>query len=674
MPTVAPRKQKLKSQAPKVPTRRSPRFADELTTGPLIVKPAEPTGPLIVKAPIPTGPLIVLPPKGGEQPSEKVLSDESNVEQATGGAEKNTNLRCRAEGVIAGQAAALVRKSLAIDDMDENAGLPSTESIQAMFADIELTAMATEAMDPVTWNEAMRSEHRDGWIEAAKVRKQALDDLKAYTLVPRPKDRKVLRHKMVYKTKRHQDGSIERHTVRLTPKGFLQIPGLDFFANETFAPTVSYGNFRFCLAYAAASDYEIIAIDVITAYPQAPLKEDVYIEQPDIWSDGSDNVWKLNVSLEGLKQSGRNFYKLLREELTRLGFKILRSLPSVYHILHKDGIEILIPVYVDDGFLMGNNMSFIKDIIQKLSKQIKLRSLGEIKTALGMKVTRDRAKKSLTLSSPLYTQKVLETFRMQDSNPVSTPMVTGLQMSASDPKVEEKVPYLELVGSVGWLAQTSRPDISHSVNMLSRFASSPTQKAWTAAKHLLKYLKGTGDWGINLDGGSCPSAMNSFKSTSLPQLCAFSDSSYGDCLDTQKSTSGNVVYLNNAPIFWAARKQTSMADSTQAAELMELNFAGRELKAARNALGEITGVKLPPSPLFCDNRAASSMARDPSHHSKAKHLAIKWMWIREQVEEGEISIHDIGTKDQIADIFTKPLQKDQFAVLRQQLGLIQVTS
>lgn len=137
-------------------------------------------------------------------------------------------------------------------------------------------------------------------------------------------------------------------------------------------------------------------MDVITAYPQAALKEDVYIEQPEIWSDGTHRVWKLKKSLEGLKQSGRNFYKLLKEELTILGFKTLKTLPSVYQILAKDGIELLIPFYVDDGVCMGNDRRFLEDVIARLGKKVKLRVLGDITTALGMKITRNRALRTLT--------------------------------------------------------------------------------------------------------------------------------------------------------------------------------------------------------------------------------------------------------------------------------------
>ena len=140
--------------------------------------------------------------------------------------------------------------------------------------------------------------------------------------------------------------------------------GIDFF--DVFSPVASYECIRICLALAAIFDFEVIdMLDYIAAFIQAVLEEDVYVEQPDGWKDGTDHVLKLNKALEGLHQIGKAWYDTLVATLKDLDFKKVVSLPSC-HIYAKDGIMVIVPIYVDDKLLLCNNRVLADELIAKL--------------------------------------------------------------------------------------------------------------------------------------------------------------------------------------------------------------------------------------------------------------------------------------------------------------------
>jgi Reverse transcriptase (RNA-dependent DNA polymerase) len=159
----------------------------------------------------------------------------------------------------------------------------------------------------MSWEEAMSSPLKQEWLAAAQIRFNELKENKVFTLVDRPKNKRVIKVKPVFKTKFNPDGSLDRRTMRIAAKRYTQIAGIDF--NKVFSPVASYESIRICLALAAILDFEVIdGIDYTAAFIQAPLEEEVYVEQPPGMSDGTDKVWRLWRALEGLHQSGRTWY------------------------------------------------------------------------------------------------------------------------------------------------------------------------------------------------------------------------------------------------------------------------------------------------------------------------------------------------------------------------------
>ena len=204
------------------------------------------------------------------------------------------------------------------------------------------------------------------------------------------------------------------------------------------------------------------------------------MEQPQGYQTGSaDLVLRLNKALYGVKQAGRLWNQKLHGVLQKLGFSRMKSDASVY-VYSRAGVRIIIPIFVDDITLAGKSLSDIKQVIQELSQHFKLRDLGPTSYLLGLKVTRNRSAHSLSVSQHQYILNMLDTYRISDCSPVSTPMKPGLVLSSkqapSTPEEKQemsRVPYINAVGSLMYLTTCTRPDIAYTVHTLARFSSNP---------------------------------------------------------------------------------------------------------------------------------------------------------------------------------------------------------
>ena len=161
------------------------------------------------------------------------------------------------------------------------------------------------------------------------------------------------------------------------------------------------------------------------------------------------------------------------------------------------------PVFVDDITLAGTDSAKIDSIVQELSQHFKLCDLGPITQLLGMGIHRDCPNCHLFLSQSQHITNLFQEHGLHDCKPVSTPLNPGSRLSTSmspqnDAEVAEMCqhPYISVVGSLMYLAVTTRPDIAYAARVLARFNSNPGLAHWQAAKHVLRYLKGTMDHSI----------------------------------------------------------------------------------------------------------------------------------------------------------------------------------
>lgn len=502
--------------------------------------------------------------------------------------------------------------------------------------------------DPETIQQAQSSVYWSYWLAAIYEELESLKQKGVYEEIEDlPQGRKAVGSKWVLHIKRNEDGLIARFKARLVAKGFTQIPGQDF--TYTFAPVARWESMRTILTLAGEHDMVLRQVDVKTAYLNGPLDEEIYMKKPSIAGSG---YWRLRKGLYGLKQSGRQWYKELNAKLETLGFRRTESDWSVY-VRRVDNERSYITTSVDDMLIASSSVSESDAVIEALSSLFEITNNGEPSFHLGCSITRNRETRTLKIDQHAYIESILREFGFEKCNPVHTPMDPGKRLSPETtpltPAQQEavnKFPYGALVGKCMYLATCSRPDISYTVRELAGYMVNYGPSHIAAAKHLLRYLKGTQSNGLTL--GSTNAVH--------PTIRALSDSDWG-MGDSRKSVSGFVIMMGESPISWSSKQQNVVALSSCEAEYLASTHCTREILWFRNLLAKLGFPQQSATTLFCDNQGTIACTHDPHTHSKMKHIAIREHFIRDCIAKRQIDVIYISNKENFADLFTKPLHR-----------------
>jgi len=230
-------------------------------------------------------------------------------------------------------------------------------------------------------------------------------------------------------------------------------------------------------------------------------------------------------------------------------------------------------------------------------------------------------------------------------------LVLSRQMSPRTKKERDeaaKFPYRELIGTLLYLSTHTRLDIAYTVSQLSRFMDSHGPAHHKAALHCLRYLKGTIDRGIT------------YGTDKSEKLIGFSDSDWAKCIDTGRSVTGYVFYLGGGPITWTSKTQPTVAQSSTEAELMAATFTAKEAVHLRQLCEDLSIDCDEPTVICEDNQGAIALSLNPIFHERTKHIRVKYFYVREAVEEGEVKLHFVRTNRQLADVLTKATTKSIF--------------
>jgi transposase InsO family protein len=526
--------------------------------------------------------------------------------------------------------------------------------------------------DPLSWDEARRSAHGDAWRASFAEELASLKQMGVYQLVPLdsvPPGCRIHRGKPVFHVKRDANGLVYRRKTRLVFRGFEQIHGRDF--DKTTSPTARMESWRILLHLAAHLGWDAQQIDIKTAflYGLLPDDETQYMYQPTGFEEpGKINwVWKLVRSLYGMKQAGRIWNRTLHSRMLEWGFKQLSSESCVYFRKAPSG-TILAAVHVDDFLSVASSHEENERFKEQMRQVWSISDPGDVRFVVGIAVEWDRPNHTVMLSQMALIDRIVSQFGQSDASPLSMPMAPGLKLrrvdpaslTASDRQELTKLPYRSLVGSLLYLAVASRPDISYSVQQLSQYLDCFSYTHWNAAIRVVRYLKGTRSLRLHLGG-----------SHDLT-LTGYSDSDWANCLDTRRSVGGYAFSLGSGIVSWNARKQKTVAASSCEAEYVAAFNAAKENSWLRMLFHEIGFTFPKPTTIRCDNNAAICLSEDPLLHERVKHIDIKYHFLRERAESGELKLLYINTKDNLADLFTKALEGQQFTRLRGFLGLREV--
>jgi hypothetical protein len=290
-----------------------------------------------------------------------------------------------------------------------------------------------------------------------------------------------------------------------------------------------------------------------------------------------------------------------------------------------------------------------------MTQKFEMSMMGELTYFLRFQVK--KLKDDTFLSQTKYTQDLLKRFGMKDAKTAKTPMGTDghVDLNKGGKSVDQKA-YQSMIGSLLYLC-ASRPDIMLSVCMCARFQYDPKECHLVAVKRILRYLVDTPCFGIWYPKGY------------TFDLIGYSNSDYAGCKVDRKSASGTCQFLGRSLVSWSSKKQTSIALSTAEAEYIAAGQCCAQLLWMRQTLRDF-GYNLSKVPLLCDNESAIRMSDNPIEHSRTKHIDIRHHFLRDHQQKGDIEVYHINTENQLADIFTKPLDEKTFYRLRSELNVL----
>ncbi|KAG8477669.1 hypothetical protein CXB51_027663 [Gossypium anomalum] len=461
-----------------------------------------------------------------------------------------------------------------------------------------------------------------GWKQAMVDEIAMIEKNQTWELVPRPAKKKVIGVKWVYRAKQNADGSLNKLKARLVVKGFSQKYGLDYL--ETFAPVARLDSIRLLVALAAQKQWKIYQLDVKSAFLNGFLEEEIYIDQPQgfVVSGKEQMVYRLKKALYGLKQAPRAWYARIDSYLVSLGFNRSVNEPTLYVKKNEAEIQLIVSLYVDDLLVTGGDQDMLAEFKAKMMDMFEMYDLGLMTYFLGLEVRQIEGK--IFLGQRTFALKVLSKFSMENCKPTSTPITVGMKLSSQgDHEPVNESTYRSLVGCLLYLTAT-RPDILFAVSMLSRFMHCCNVQHFQAAKRVLRYIKGTLDYGVL------------FNKAETLKLKGYTDSDWAGSTEAEYVAAANAV--NQA--IWLRKI------------LADLNLHQREA-----------------TEIFCDNKSAVAIAKNPIFHGRTKHFSIKLHVIREMEQAQEVELIHCNSEEQVADIFTWALGVSRFIKLRKQLGV-----
>ncbi|CAI7801809.1 unnamed protein product, partial [Closterium sp. NIES-53] len=411
------------------------------------------------------------------------------------------------------------------------------------------------------------------------------------------------------------------HSYAEAIMGFSQRQGVDYF--QTFSPTPKMTTPRVLLHVAAQRDYELHSLDFSTAFLQGSLHEEIWLRRPLGFTESfpAGTQWSLRWPVYGLRQAPREWHDTVRTTLAALGFAPATADPSLF--LRTD--TLLPSFYVDDLVFATADTEALTLVKSELQKRHICTDLGELHSYLGLQITRDRARLTITVSLSHMVHQVLQRFGFQFSSPQPTPLSTSHSLSAPplDESVELSGPYSELVGCLMYLMTCTQADLAYPLSLLARYVA--------PGRHQKLVLGGRGP----------------------VVLIDHADASLVDDSAKQRSSQGYTFSLGSGSVSWQSTRSSSVLSSSCEAEIYAGAMAAQELRWLTYLLTDLGEQPRSPPVWYVDNKAMIAFCREHRLEHRTKHIALRYLLARELHQHGQLRLAYVATRANTADVFTK---------------------
>ncbi|CAI7836019.1 unnamed protein product [Closterium sp. NIES-53] len=493
----------------------------------------------------------------------------------------------------------------------------------SMLLALEGDPDAPDIPTPRSYAEAIEGPYSSQWQAAMDAEMASWKSTGTYVDEVPPPGANIVSGMWIFRVKQ-SSGSLPVFKARYVARGFCQRQGVEYL--QTFFPTPKMTNLW------------------------GSLHEEIWLRCPPDFTGSfpPGTQWSLWRPVYGLRQAPREWHDTLRTTLAALGFAPSTADPSLFLRTDTSLPPFYILVYVDDLVFATAETAGLAHVKSELQKRHTCTDLGELRSYLGLQITRDRAQRTITLTQSHMVQQVLQRFGFMYSSPQATPLSTRHSLSAlpSDESVEPSGPYPELVGCLMYLMSCTRPDLAYPLSILARYVAPGRHRPehMAAAKRVLRYLCSTSGFGLVL-GGRSPVV-----------LTGHADPSWVDDLATQRSSQGYTFSLGSGSISWRSTRSSSVLSSSCEAEIYAGAMAAQELRWLTYLLTDLGEPPRSPPVLYVDNKAMLALCREHRLEHRTKHIALRYFLARELQQRGQLRLAYVVSEANTTDIFTKALQ------------------
>ncbi len=540
-----------------------------------------------------------------------------------------------------------------------------------------LVAQALKAINRrqyVSYAEAMASPERSEWEKAIEKEASAHSLFGTFEMVEvssLPESAEVLELLLLLSRKYDANGNLTRYKARIVLRGDQQ-NDCDF--DETSSPVLGKIGLKLILALAVQFSLQLKKGDVLNAYLHAKMDKDIYCQIPPGFPGYEQRgrmVYKVNQALYGAKQAGFLFNSLLDAFLRSQNFSRAREDSCVYFRQSQSGRLIVLGVYVDDNIIAYHpeDENEFEKFMQNFKSKFRVEDFVPADSILGIKIDYDVEKGRLELSQTAFVEKMLRRFNMKGCN-VETVPASDSQRNVSGAIDSSGFAVRDAVGCLIYLATLTRPDILYSVNVVARQVNQASEVTVKRIKRIFRYLRGTMNLGL---------VYHRIPSSNFV-LSVFTDAGF-DNNEGSRSQTGYAVYLGACNLYSTSHVQDVIAKSPAEAEIMAIDGGASEAISVMELVKEVLrgGAGATGQPIaifssfsnisftvFTDSTAAIHALSDwrSSIGHRMKHVTRRLNWLLDAAKRNQIQFRHLRTDKQVADIFTKPLEKAKFIPFR----------